>query len=98
MSDDCFQASVDAVITDSQLPSVSASSQLEADSAMPLLPDTVGLQSSCEVIQTARTVPTVDLSVSDGLARRKERHRSGNLSIVSEESGPKSLYPGSFLV
>ena len=96
---------MDGVISNGLQPSVSTPVRLEADSAVAAVPDmtnTEGSQSSCEVTPAARTGPTVDsareVSVSDGLTRREDRHHSGNLSTVSEESGPKSLYQGSFFV
>ena len=88
---------------------VSTSSQLEADGAVAEVADMVSsTQPSCELTQPAtaapaRTVSTADtgreLSLSDGLMRREDRHRSGNLAAVSEESGPKSSsYQGSVLL
>ena len=90
-----------------QQSAVSAYSKLEADSAVAVVQDlSHTVSSSCDVTQAAaaaaRTGPTVDggreLSLSDGFTRREDRHRSGNLSIVSEESSPKSTFHGSLLL
>ena len=107
--DECCQTSVDTVHSNGlQQSAVSAYSKLEADSAVAVVQDlSHTVSSSCDVTQAAaaaaaRTGPTVDggreLSLSDGFTRREDRHRSGNLSIVSEESSPKSSFQGSLLL
>jgi len=90
--------SADAV-TSSELHHVQSLSslQLEADCASSLVPLTENsVNSSAEL--AAKPLPTVDgakeMSVTDG----RGKPRSGNLSIVSEESGLKSLPQGCLFI
>jgi len=82
----------------------SSSLQLEVDSAGAQISDSENAATaSCDVTPAAKTQPTGDsakeVSVTDGAGKREARSHSGsgNLSIVSEDSGLKYFSQGSFL-
>jgi len=82
----------------------SSSLQLEVDFAGAQISDSENAATaSCDVTPAAKTQPTGDsakeVSVTDGAGKREARSHSGsgNLSIVSEDSGLKYFSQGSFL-